>query len=221
MVRSRTTTEVLRIVQADPESRSCFRGLATALGEHFRDEALRAGYESARDEISLLLRSQPDVPVTQDSLAGFLNGFLLAGAQFATPDLIQRKNDAMFPVMGGIHLLGSDAPLSCPPEQLTVLRSGFFQRLGGTLDDELLPQPAGIEEVYAAASEQIRRIFGTTPDVPVNRESLAGFVLGLMYCHRYVPAVDGGGLTALLVAAYLLADRSDFEPVQVDGPGLW
>jgi hypothetical protein len=45
-----------------------------------------------------------------------------------------------------------------------------------------------------------------------------------MYSHRYVPA-DGEVLTAILAAAYLLADRSDSAPIQGqgDGPahGMW
>jgi hypothetical protein len=65
-------------------ARSCFRGLRKALHTHFRDESIRKGYEDARDLIADLFGSQPDVPITQDSLAGFLNGFLLACTQFAT-----------------------------------------------------------------------------------------------------------------------------------------
>jgi hypothetical protein len=71
-----------------------------------------------------------------------------------------------------------------------------------------------------STEDAIRRIFGTTPDVPVNRESLAGFVLGVMYSHRYLPT-DGDVLTAIMVAAYHLADRSDAEPIRSNGPGLW
>jgi len=49
---------------------------------------------------------------------------------------------------------------------------------------------------------------------------LAVFVLGVMYSHRYIPT-DGEGLTAIMIAAYLLADQSDYDPVRSDGPGLW
>jgi hypothetical protein len=140
------------------------------------------------------------VPVTQDSLAGFLNGFLLAGTQFATDELIKRQNDAMFPVIGGVYLLGAEAPVSCRPAQLDALKAGFFQRLSGPLRDDLLPQPDDVQRLYAVAEYAIRRIFGTTPDVPINRESLAGFVLGVMYSHRYMPT-DGAGLTRGPVSA--------------------
>jgi hypothetical protein len=42
------------------------------LHTHFRDESIRKGYEDARDLIADLFGSQPDVPITQDSLAGYL-----------------------------------------------------------------------------------------------------------------------------------------------------
>jgi hypothetical protein len=201
-------------------ARSCFRGLRKALHTHFRDESIRKGYEDARDLIADLFGTQPDVPITQDSLAGFLNGFLLACTQFATIELINEQNDDMFPVIGGVYLLGAKAPLSCQPEQLDALKAGFFRRLTGPLRADLRPQPADVRQRNAAAEDAIRRILGTTPDVPVNRESLAGFVLGVMYSHRYLPT-DGDGLTAIMVAACHLADRSDAEPIRSDGPGLW
>ena len=201
-------------------ARSCFRGLRKALHTHFRDESLRQGYEDARDQIADLLGSQPDVPITQDSLAGFLNGFLLACTQFATIELINEQTDDMFPVIGGIYLLAAKAPLSCQPEQLDALKAGFFRRLTGPLGADFRSQPADARQRNAAAGDAIRRIFSTTPDVPVNRESLAGFVLGVMYSHRYVPA-DGEVLAAIMVAACVLADQSDAEPIRSDGPGLW
>lgn len=202
------------------EARSCFRGLREALCAHLSDELLRKSYEEARAQIEELLSTQPDVPVTQDSLAGFLNGLLLAGTQFATPELIEQHNDAMFAVIGGTYLLGAQAPLSCRPAQLGALRAGFFRRLSRPLLDDLLPQSADAEQRCAAAGEVIRRIFSTTPDVPVNAESLAGFVLGVMYSHRFLPA-DGEGLLAIMMAAYLLAEQTDIDHVGSDGPGLW
>lgn len=204
----------------NPEARSCFRGLREALSTHLSDESLRKSYEDERAVIEEVLETQPDVPVTQDSLAGFLNGFVLAGTQFATPELIAQHNDAMFAVIGGTYLLGAEAPLSCRPVQLDAVRAGFFQRLSRPLFDDLLPQPAEVEQRYAAALEAIRGIFGTTPDVPVNAESLAGFVLGVMYSHRYMPT-DGEELTAVMVAAHRLAGRSEFEQIRNDGPGSW
>lgn len=194
-----------------PRERSCFRGLREALADHFSDDHIRAGYEAEEALIREVLRTQPDASVTQDLLAGFLNGYLLGVAEFGSEDLVSQRNDAMFSVIGGIYLVGGDAPLSCLPECLDSLRTGFFGRLGRTLLDDLLPQPDDVERRYSAAEDAILRIFGTTPDVPVNAESLAGFVLGVMYSHRYVPA-DGDALTAIMEAAYLLADRSDLAP---------
>ncbi len=201
-------------------ARSCFRGLKKVICAQLSDELLRTSYEDARAQIAELIDTQPDVPVTQDSLAGFLNGFLLACTQFATIELVNQQNDAMFAVIGGVYLLGSEAPLSCQPAQLDALRAGFFRRLSGPLLDDLLLQSVAVKQRQAAAEDAIRRIFGTTPDVPVNRESLAGFVLGVMYSHRYIPT-DGEGLAAIMAAAYLLADQSDLHPIRSDGPGLW
>jgi hypothetical protein len=65
--------------------------------------------------------------------------------------------------------------------------SRFFRRLEGTLLDDLLPQPDDVEQRYSAVQDAFLRIFGTTPDVPVSAGSLAGFILGVMYSHRYVP----------------------------------
>ena len=182
-----------------PGERSCFRGLRAALADHFSDDHIREGHEAEEALIRELLRTQPDAAVTQDLLAGFLNGYMLAVAEFGSEDLVSQHNDAMFSVIGGIYLVGGGAPLSCPPEHLDSMRSGFFRRLGRTLPDDLLPQPDDVERQYSAARDAIVRIFGTTPDVPVNIESLAGFVLGVMYSHRYVPA-DGEVLTAILPA---------------------
>ena len=201
-------------------ARSCFRGLRKALHTHFRDESIRKGYEDAREQIVDLLGSQPDVPITQDSLAGFLNGFLLACTQFATVELINQQNDEMFPVIGGVYLLAARAPLSCKPAQLDALKTGFFTRLSGPLRADRLPQSPDVRQQNSAAEDAIRRIFATTPDVPINRESLAGLVLGVMYSHRHIPA-DGEVLAAIMAAACLLADQSDAEPIRSDGPGLW
>jgi hypothetical protein len=201
------------------ETRSCFCGLREALSAHLSDETLRKSYQDERALIEELFESQPDVPVTQDSLAGFLNGYLLAAIQFATLELIEQRNDGMFAVIGGIHLLGVEAPLSCQPAQLDAVKAGFFRRLSRPLLEYLPLPPARGERQYAAAEQVIRGIFGTTPDVPVNAESLAGFVLGVMYSHRYVPT-DGEELAAIMVAAYLVADWSGSESVRDDRPGI-
>jgi hypothetical protein len=202
--------------------RSCFRGLRQALADHFSDDHVRAGYEAEEAVIREVLRSQPDVPVTQDMMAGFLNGYMLSVSELASDELVSQHNDAMFSVIGGIYLVGGGAPLSCPPEHLDSMRAGFLRRLEHGLPDELLRQPDRVGTQYAALRNEILRIFSTTPDVPVNIESLAGFVLGVMYSHRYVPAVSQA-LTDLLAAAYLLADRPDFGPARGSspGPGMW
>jgi hypothetical protein len=108
-----------------PGERSCFRGLREALADHFSGDRIREGYAAEEALIRELLRTQPDAPVTQDLLAGFLNGYMLAVAEFGSEDLLSQRNDAMFSVIGGIYLVGGGAPLSCPPEHLDSLRAGF------------------------------------------------------------------------------------------------
>jgi hypothetical protein len=78
--------------------------------------------------------------------------------------------------------------------------------------DDLASQSAEAEQRYAVAEEALQRLFGSaTPDVPMNGESLAGLVLGFMYSHKLIP-LDGVGVTAIIIAAYLIADRSDHRP---------
>ena len=99
-------------------------------------------------------------------------------------------------------------------------RRACFSRLSGPLRADRLPRSPDVRQRNSAAEDAIRRIFATTPDVPINRESLAGLVLGVMYSHRHIPA-DGKVLAAIMAAACLLADQSDAEPIRSDGPGLW
>ncbi len=89
-----------------PGERSCFRGLRAALADHFSDDHIREGHEAEEALIRELLRTQPDAAVTQDLLAGFLNGYMLAVAEFGSEDLVSQHNDAMFSVIGGIYLVG-------------------------------------------------------------------------------------------------------------------
>lgn len=90
---------------------------------------------------------------------------MLPGSLYATDEQIARHNDAMFAVLGGIYLLGADAPLSCPPTQIDALTAGFFQRLQSVLEEDL-PQPGADEQPYQAADDAIRSIFSTTPTSP-------------------------------------------------------
>jgi hypothetical protein len=169
---------------------------------------LRAQFDQQRDLIAEVFASQPDLPITQDALAGFLNGFMITGMVFLSENDIARHNDEMFDVLGGIYLLSVGAPMACSPAQHDALRSGFFRRMTGPVLDELVPQPADVEEKYALAEDAIRRIFATVPDVPVNAESLAGFILGFLYSQQFIP-LDAGGRVEIMVAAYLMADRAD------------
>jgi hypothetical protein len=86
-----------------PTLRSCFQDLGEGMSADLAaDSVMRRQFDARRQEIADLLATQPDIPVTQDSLAGFFNGFMIGGMYFASHELIQEQNDVMFPVLGGI-----------------------------------------------------------------------------------------------------------------------
>jgi hypothetical protein len=193
------------------EQRACFKGLGEGLRDHLNEgNPLRAEYEEQSALIAEVFASQPDLAVTQDALAGFLNGFMITGIHFLSEDDVDRRNDEMFPVLGGIYLLSVGAPLSCSPAERDALRTGFYRRVTAPMLDHLLPQTADVEERYSLAEEAIGQVFATVTDVPINGESLAGFILGFLYSQRFVP-VDVSGRVEIIVAAYLMADRLDLS----------
>ncbi len=81
-----------------------------------------------------MFASQPDLPLDQDSLAGFLHGFLVTGAHLLPPGSLQQQ--ALFPVLGGTVLLARTLPIN--PGPVTPGRR-FIGRLALTLPPE---QPA-------------------------------------------------------------------------------
>jgi hypothetical protein len=87
------------------------------------DSMTRRQFDARRQEIADLLATQPDIPFTQDSLAGFFHGFMIGGMYFASHELTEQQNDAMFPVLGGIYLLAAPAP-RCPAHRRSAMRSG-------------------------------------------------------------------------------------------------
>lgn len=160
---------------------------------------MRALFAYHSERVAGLVASQPDVPATETTIAGFLNGFRTAATALADdPGLAA---DTMHAQLGGIYFYavetakpgaGADQPSRDPRR--------FFDRLGETLVNE--PVYLGLtEQERQAARETVRRAFAETPDVPVNAASLAGFVLGLLYATPFVAESAIPTIVALMDAA--------------------
>src|SRR6266496_6861100 len=84
--------------------RACFVALADGLKDDLADPdgefRMLYGYHAVR--IRSAFDGYPDLPLHQDSVAGFLHGFLLTVGHCASGDTLQ----AAFPVLGGALLLG-------------------------------------------------------------------------------------------------------------------
>lgn len=174
------------------EVRSCFVGLASGLqadlaeGSEYRDL-----FEYHRGRIAALFASQPDLPLHQDTVAGFVHGFLTVGAYFVPDDSVEQQS--MFPVLGGALLLGQDLRIDADPAEVTAGLS-FFERAAPALGD---PDPTG------TVRDLVWRAFAMAPDVPMTCASLGGFCLGVLYTIPYL-YVDAGP-AALITAACELA----------------
>lgn len=172
--------------------RSCFVGLASGLhaqlaeGSESRDLS-----EYHRHRIEALFASQPDLPLHQDTVAGFVHGFLVTGAYFVADDSVEQES--MFPVLGGALLVGQDLPIDPDPD--SPAGRGFFERAASAVGE---PGPAG------APTDVVRQAFTLAHDVPMNHASLAGFCLGVLYASPYLTGSDAGP-AALLTAACQLA----------------
>ena len=99
--------------------RSCFAGLADGLREHLVEGTwTRQLFDYHRVRMEALFASQPDLPLHQDTVAGFLQGFLTTAAYFVPDDSVEQES--MFPVFGGALLLGQDLPIDTSPAGLAV-----------------------------------------------------------------------------------------------------
>jgi hypothetical protein len=178
--------------------KSCFEAIGIGIADQLNGDE-RFILEHHRDRIAALLRSQPDIVVSEDVCAGFLNGFLSVGAYLVPDGSIEQES--MQPVLGGIYLLAEaveDVPDGGDP-------AGFFGRLAKTMDAEgdLVALSATDRSTI---KDLVRSMFSTTPDVPLNRNTLSGYVLGLMYGGPYLPTHDGAGLARLMAGVRHLAD---------------
>jgi hypothetical protein len=173
--------------------RSCFEGLAIGLQAHLVEGSeSRQLFEYHRVQIAAIFASQPDLPLHQDTVAGFVQGFLVTASYFVADDSVEQES--MFPVLGGALLLGQELPIDADPVDVTA-GLGFFERAAQALGDT---DPA--DAIY----ELVERAFTLAPDLPMTCASLGGFCLGVLYAAPYLTGSDAGP-AAMLTAAWELA----------------
>jgi len=176
------------------EVRSCFAGLAKSFAEYLVEGTeSRWLFDYHRGRIEELFASQPDLPLHQDTVAGFLHGVLVTCAYFVADDSME--GEVMGPMLGGTLLLGQDLPIDADPADITAGRS-FFERAAQAVGE---PDETGI----------IRDLVWSTftnmaTDVPMTCASLGGFCLGVLYSMPYLTESDAGS-AALIAAACELA----------------
>jgi hypothetical protein len=168
--------------------RSCFAGLADGLrADLVEGSEYRELFDYHRGRIAALFASQPDLPLHQDTVAGFLHGFLVTGVHFVPAGSLEQES--MFPVLGGALLLGRDLPIDADLAAATAGR-GFVERAAATLADP---------DLGGAALGLVREAFVMAADVPMTCASLGGFCLGVLYAAPYLP--ERGPDPAPLIAA--------------------
>lgn len=175
--------------------RSCFAGLAIGLREHLAEgSASRELFDYHRERMEALFASQPDLPLHQDTVAGFLQGFMMTAAYFVADGSVEQES--MFPVFGGALLFGQDLPIDTSPAGIAA-GPGFIERAALALDGARgIGHPSVVYEL-------VQRAFAMIPDVPMNRASLGGFCLGVIYTIPYLsgPGPDLGTDPASLISA--------------------
>jgi hypothetical protein len=171
--------------------RSCFVGLAAGLrADLVEGSEYRELFDYHRGRIEAVFASQPDLPLHQDTVAGFLHGFMFTGAWFVPEGSLQQES--MFPVLGGALLAGQDLPIDTGP--VTAGRR-FIEQAAATLLSLALDD---------AALGLVREAFAAAGDVPMTCASLGGFCLGVLYAAPYLPE-HGADPAPLIAAACQLA----------------
>lgn len=178
--------------------KSCFVGLSAGLAVHLQDPQQRPGFDHHRAQVQLAIEGQVGLVVDQNTVAGFLNGFLAVFSGSAADGAVD--GELVFSVLGGICLLGLDAP---------TVSAGT----GGPFVANLLAAMAAEDPIDAVALDEavntIRRMFTTTPDVAISQVSLAGFVLGVFYARQFLPRHDGESFVLIAAAGRLAAESAD------------
>jgi hypothetical protein len=182
--------------------RSCFVIIREAVQPHLSDTAMLASFSSAGGDVSDLFDQTGSVPITQDSLAGFVKTFTLSCGMNAPDDIDARPQSKPFAVIGATYLLALAAPVSCA----LITRNGIYHAGFWDLDTEA-GDPETRIRTAAAGEELIQAIFKSMPDVPVTAESLAGLVLGMRYGRHLYPQVPDHVLDGIELAARGIALR--------------
>jgi hypothetical protein len=170
--------------------RACFAALADGLkADLSTDSDHRLLYEYHAGRIRSIFGNQEDLPLHQDSVGGFLHGFLVTGAHYVPDDTLEQE--AMFPVLGGTLLLARDLP---PGPADPTAGHLFVHRLAVTV--------AGIDP--APGTRLVHEAFAIAGDIPLTCATLGGFSLGVAYTHPYLPR-HGPDPTTLIAAACHLA----------------
>jgi hypothetical protein len=179
------------------KTRACFTRLALGLRvDLIEGSESRELFEYHRAEIQSFFAAQPDLPLHQDSVAGFLHGFETAELYLVPPGSVERE--CMFGVYGGAFLVGRHLPVG-PARSSAGHR--FMLRMAAKLDGwEHEPAPAAA----ALACALVQDAFVLAGDVPMNSASLGGFCLGLRYALPYL-TVTWPGILPLIAAACQLS----------------
>jgi hypothetical protein len=165
-------------------------------------EDMRTLFEYHSERVAGLVASQPDVPATETTIAGFLNGFRTAATALA--DDPRLAADTMHAQLGGIYLYAVETLKPQAEAARAAQPAPNPRRFFARLTETLLAEPvyfALTDDDRRAAQETLRRSFAETPDVPVNAASLAGFVLGLLYATPFVAERAIPTIVALMDAA--------------------
>jgi hypothetical protein len=183
--------------------RSCFEHLALMLMDDLASVEWRPLFDHHRERIAEYFDSQPGLLADQDVYAGFLHGFLTTGTHFVPDGSVQQQ--AMFPALGGILLLGLAAEAASPPVRWA---REFLGRLGVQLDRDPMETALSDKEL-TVMQRLVRTAFAATPDVPMTATSLAGFVLGVLYTMPYLDISGASGPVMLLAAVRHMAEHLD------------
>src|SRR5215470_14839590 len=154
--------------------RACFSALADDLqAELAGDSKHQPLYEHHARQIRQLFANYPDLPLHQDSVGGFLHGFLITRAYYV-PELSVVKQ-AMFPVPGGTLLLARELPTG---DRDRTAGYSVICRLAASVAD-FDPR------LVAYLVPEAFRIAG---DIPLTCATLGGFSLGVAYTQPYLPS---------------------------------
>jgi len=169
--------------------------------DQLADEEMRQLLEQHRDRIVGLLTETPGLSLDENTCAGFLHGFMTVAAYFVPDDSVYQQS--MFPVLGGTYLAAIDAPPEATPNLAGARR--FLADLAAAMDAD--PDAVILSTAQRAIlEERIRGGFATTPDVPIDHATLAGFIVGLMYATNFLPSDDATGPIMLIATVRQIAD---------------